>query len=71
MQTLELKLDGMSCQHCVRSVRETLTSVSGVTVQSVEVGQAVVALPQAILLDEIRHKLSEEGYPVQEVHAVS
>jgi len=71
MQTLELRLDGMSCQHCVRSVRETLSGVHGVTVQSVEVGHAVIALPQPALLDEIRLKLSEEGYSVQEVHAVS
>ena len=28
---IDLKIKGMSCQHCVKAVRETLAAVSGVT----------------------------------------
>jgi copper chaperone len=42
MTTHELKIDGMSCQHCVKSVREALLAVPGVTRADVEIGHAKV-----------------------------
>ena len=40
--TQTLAIDGMSCQHCVASVREALESVDGADVRSVEIGSAEV-----------------------------
>ena len=37
-----LAIDGMSCQHCVASVRKALDSLEGVEVRSVEIGTAEV-----------------------------
>ena len=37
-----LQIEGMSCDHCVKSVREALEGVSGAAVQSVEIGRAEV-----------------------------
>ena len=43
-----LQIEGMTCDHCVRAVREALDDVSGAVVESVEVGRAVVdAGPEA------------------------
>jgi copper chaperone len=40
--SLELKIDGMHCGACVRRVTLALGKVEGITVESVEVGRAVV-----------------------------
>jgi len=47
MENLELTIGGMSCQHCVRAVREALESVSGVTVTRVDVGRAELSYDAA------------------------
>ena len=40
---LTLRIDGMSCAHCVRAVRDALAAVPGASVERVEVGGATVA----------------------------
>ncbi len=42
MTTHELRVEGMSCQHCVKSVREALLRVPGVSRVDVEIGRARV-----------------------------
>jgi copper chaperone CopZ len=43
-----LEIEGMTCDHCVASVREALAGVSNAVVQSVEIGRATVdAGPEA------------------------
>ena len=37
-----LQIEGMSCEHCVKSVRNALQGVSGAAVQSVEIGRAEI-----------------------------
>lgn len=37
-----LKIDGMSCQHCVHAVERTLAGVPGTRVERVELGAAWV-----------------------------
>lgn len=61
----EIKLENMSCGHCVMAVKEVLSSIDGIDVESVEIGRAVVSgknLPAA--LEIIKNSLDEEGYPV-------
>lgn len=43
MQTETIRIDGMSCQHCVDRVREALAAVKGVHVESVTIGEAVLS----------------------------
>lgn len=42
MTDTTLKIDGMTCQHCVMSVKKAVDSVSGVSSSDVEVGSAKV-----------------------------
>lgn len=44
MKTMELKIEGMSCGHCVMSVRRALSKLPGVEVMDVRIGGATVAL---------------------------
>lgn len=40
----EIEIEGMSCGHCVRTVREALERLKGVTVRDVVIGRAVIDL---------------------------
>jgi copper chaperone CopZ len=42
MSELVMRIEGMSCDHCVRRVTKALEGTPGVTVKSVQVGSATV-----------------------------
>lgn len=42
MAEAKIRIDGMSCQHCVMAVRKALGGVAGVDSSDVEIGSAVV-----------------------------
>jgi copper chaperone len=60
---IRLKVEGMTCQHCVKAVREALSAVpgvDGVTAVSLESGEALVdGKPEA---GALLAALQEEGY---------
>jgi copper chaperone len=65
MATLTLKIEGMSCQHCVMSVKKAIDSVSGVTASDVIVGSARVEYDDSITnKDEIAGAVNKAGYKV-------
>ena len=47
METAKLKIEGMSCGHCVKQVTAALTKLPGVEVVDVTVGSAEVRLDPA------------------------
>ena len=60
-----LTIEGMSCDHCVRAVREALEGVEGVTVESVELGRAVVYYDDERTGPEaLAERVEEAGYAV-------
>lgn len=63
MQT-QLKIEGMSCNHCVLSVREALESVPGVEKASVDLaaGTAVVDHGDTVSSSQLTKAVEEEGY---------
>jgi copper chaperone len=63
MQEREVRVDGMSCQHCVMTVRESLQKVPGITLKVVRVGAVVFAAddPESAL-DRVRAAITEAGY---------
>ena len=67
METKTLKIDGMSCGHCVRAVRDALGEVPGVQVQRVDVGEATVQFDPAMARPEqIADAVRDAGYEVAE-----
>ncbi len=42
MKTQELKIEGMSCGHCVMSVKKELGKLAGVIVEDVQIGKAKI-----------------------------
>jgi len=72
MERIELKIEGMSCSHCVHAVERALKGVQGVQVERVEVGSAVVAYDPAVVKpDAIEAAVAEEGYTVRWMGAVA
>jgi copper chaperone len=58
-----LTIGGMSCQHCVRAVREALESVPGVTVSRVDIGSAEVTFdPTQSSAAAIAEAVTDAGY---------
>lgn len=65
MERVTLKIDGMSCGHCVSAVMKALESVDGVTVEQVSVGSATVSFDETATSEErIASAVEDEGYPV-------
>lgn len=63
MSTLALRIEGMTCQHCVRAVNEALTELPGVIVERVEIGKASVALDDArVAPSQVIDAVQDAGY---------
>jgi copper chaperone len=63
MERLNLTIEGMSCEHCLRAVRGRLERTPGVKVDDVQIGSAVVEYdPAATNVDDIEEAIADEGY---------
>ena len=63
MERLNLTIEGMSCDHCVRAVRGRLERTEGVRVDDVKIGSAVVEYdPAKTNVGEIEEAIADEGY---------
>lgn len=63
MERLNLKIEGMSCDHCVRAVRGRLERTPGVKVDEVRIGSALLDYdPSKTNVDDIEEAIADEGY---------
>jgi len=62
----KIKIQGMSCQHCVMSVSKALNSIPGLTNVRVNLvtGEATFENPQNVSQDKIRQAVEDAGYKV-------
>ena len=59
---LNLKIDGMGCDHCIVCVREALEKVDGIKILDVKIGSAEIEAENDSVLSEIKEKLDDAGY---------
>ena len=72
MDRLSMKIDGMSCGHCVGAVKRALTKLDGVTITSLGVGQAEVAFdPSKADVPTILAAIDDAGYPAHATTSAS
>jgi copper chaperone len=65
MERITMKIEGMSCGHCVASVNKALKALGGVDIEQVTVGQAVVNHdPVTTSTAAIAQAIEDEGYAV-------
>ena len=63
MEPLKLEIEGMSCAHCLASVRQALASVPGVTVSDVRIGHATVLVdPARATVGALIDAVQDAGY---------
>lgn len=69
MKTKELKIEGMSCGHCVMSVKKELSNVPDVNVQEVQIGSARVQVDESKVTDaQLSKAVEEAGYRLVSVN---
>lgn len=61
-----LKIDGMSCEHCVARVKKALLAVDGVTEVTVDLGakSATVTADEGVKTDSLKIAVEDAGYTV-------
>jgi copper ion binding protein len=67
MEKTTLKVEGMSCEHCVISVMTAVEALPGIAKVSVKLADKSVAVEydsSKIALDKIKAKIEEQGYDV-------
>jgi copper chaperone len=60
----ELKVEGMSCGHCVKSVTNAVQEVDRTAKVNVDLAGKTVQVESSAGLDAIKDAISEAGYPV-------
>lgn len=59
-----IKIDGMGCEHCIKSVKEALASLSDIQVIDVKIGEARIEIPENYEEQKIKDVLDDAGYDV-------
>ena len=59
-----VKVEGMSCQHCVRAVTKALEAIPGVTDVKVDLARGEASFEEAQPVDEqtLRERIRKAGY---------
>ncbi|MDQ3223414.1 MAG: cation transporter [Gemmatimonadota bacterium] len=66
MERVTLKIDGMTCGHCVTQVAKALNDVNGLKVEQVTIGTATVSFdPDSISEERIAQAIEDQGYAVE------
>jgi copper chaperone len=61
----ELQVKGMSCNHCVSNVTQSVKQVDATARVEVDLANQQVRVDSSAPLDDIASALDEAGYPVQ------
>ena len=61
-----VRVEGMSCQHCVRAVFTALTAVPGITRADVSIGAVEVEHDGSVTVERLREAVAVAGYRVTE-----
>jgi copper chaperone CopZ len=62
----DLDIEGMSCRHCVDTVKGALAALESVTVEDVEIGRARISHPaRSIRPGQLEDVLEEAGFPLR------
>ncbi|MGG0154369.1 copper chaperone CopZ [Bacillus mycoides] len=68
MEQLTLKVEGMSCGHCVNSIEGSVKELNGVEQVKVQLAEGIVEVtinPSIVTLKEIVVAIEDQGYDVQ------
>jgi copper chaperone CopZ len=61
-----VRIEGMTCQHCVRAVFTALAAVEGISRAEVGIGAAEVEHDGSVTVDQLSDAIAVAGYVVRE-----
>ena len=67
MENVTLKVEGMSCDHCVKAVEGTVGALEGIDFVKVDLKSGTVNvkfMPEVITLEAIKEAIDDQGYDV-------
>ena len=67
MANTVIKVDGMSCEHCVKAITKAVGALPGVANVAVDLTTKTVAVdhdPAKATLDQIKFEIEDQGYDV-------
>ncbi len=65
MKEASIRVEGMSCQHCVMRVKKALDSLSGIINSDVQIGLVKVSFDESkVDIDAIENAITGTGYRV-------
>lgn len=68
MERITLKIEGMTCGHCVAAVTSALNAMDGVSIEQAGVGSATISYDPAVTSEErITGTVEDQGYSVAAV----
>ena len=61
-----LKVEGMSCNHCVNTIETNVGALDGVSAVSVDLskGEVTVELADAATLAQVKETIEDQGYDI-------
>jgi copper ion binding protein len=68
MENITMKVTGMSCAHCVKTVNNVLNAMKGITDVKVSLKEGTASFkydPALIPLETIKTAIKDEGYEVE------
>ena len=68
MENIVLKVEGMSCNHCVKAVEGSVGKLSGVTAVKVNLAEGIVNVEydkNQVALEIIKETIDDQGYDVK------
>ncbi|MBI2429507.1 MAG: heavy-metal-associated domain-containing protein [Ignavibacteriales bacterium] len=68
MKTYQLNIAGMTCGHCVMSVKKELSKIPALNIKDVKIGSAVVEADESTIVKEkLLQAVEEAGYTVTSI----
>lgn len=68
MEKATLKVEGMSCNHCVKAVEGSVGELAGVSEVKVNLGEGLVDVEfdaSKVVIDSIKEAIEDQGYEVK------
>ena len=64
METERIRIEGMSCEHCVARVKGAVLAMNGLQIISVTVGELVVSRPASVTVDSVLAAIRSVGFSI-------
>lgn len=67
MENIILKVDGMSCEHCVKAITKAVNALPGIGGVDVDLKAGTVAVQYDAVqssLDTIKYEIEDQGYDI-------